>query len=101
MGDCTMMTWLVSSPVVIGIGAQYVHGLLDGGATLEGAVRLAIERIAYLGGDVQVERLPKPDAPSIIPYTVQPGETPRDAMDRALRDEYAARDGADGAWMPP
>jgi len=57
MGDSTMNCWIVLSPVVIGCGAGYLHGLLDGGVDLPEAVRRAIERVQYIGGPVQVERV--------------------------------------------
>lgn len=57
MGDATMNHWLVPSPSAVGYGTQYLHGLLDCGATLESAVRRTIARMPYLGGEVQVEQL--------------------------------------------
>jgi len=57
MGDCTMGTWPVPSPTAIGCGGLYLHGLLDGGVPLEEAVERTIERVPYLGGPVQVERI--------------------------------------------
>lgn len=57
MGDSIMNHWIVPSPVVIGSGAGYLHGLLDGGIDLAEAVRRAIERVQYIGGPVQAERI--------------------------------------------
>lgn len=57
MGDCTMSHWLVPQPVAIGSGAEFVYGLLEAGVTLACAVSIAIKRIVFLGGDVQVEQI--------------------------------------------
>ena len=57
MGDSTMAYWSVPIPTVIGMGADFAHGLIVAGIDAPEAVRIAIRRVAYLGGDVQVERL--------------------------------------------
>lgn len=57
MGDCTMNNWAVPDPTIIGYGSQYAYGLLDARIPLAEAVRRTIERVPYLGGDVQIERL--------------------------------------------
>jgi hypothetical protein len=57
MGDCTLNTWLVPQPIAIGMGVEYLYGLLDGGMEIAAAVARTVARIAYLGGPVQVETI--------------------------------------------
>lgn len=57
MGDADLRLHPVANPVAMGMGAEFVDGAMAAGADAEAAVRLAIGRIAYVGGAVQIERL--------------------------------------------
>jgi hypothetical protein len=66
MGDADLRLHPVANPVAMGMGAEFVDGAMAAGADAEAAVRLAIGRIAYVGGAVQIERLYNPAPGSIV-----------------------------------
>jgi hypothetical protein len=66
-GDADFRVHPVANPVAMGMGAEFVDGMMAAGCGVERAVKVAIERIAYLGGPVQVERLDDPVVPDVAP----------------------------------
>lgn len=92
MGDCFLNHWLVPSPVAVGTGTEFFYGALDGGCDLTEAVTRTIARVPYLGGKVQVERIPLPERPAYLAVEVRHGETFQEAADRARKES---------GWMAP
>jgi hypothetical protein len=70
-GDADFRLHPVANPVAMGMGAEFVDGAMSAGASIVRAVELAVQRLAYLGGAVQVERLGGGEAGGIRELTAE------------------------------